>query len=138
MVYKRCTGSRFCGANCPVQARKFNYEDASAKGLAKKFNPEVPLRGRGVMEKCSLCLQRIQNSRMDFKAANSENGSIQIWKGRGLQTACAAACPKNAIIFGNWLDENSDLVKEARQRSIFSPSVIANLDPSVVYLKGRR
>ena len=156
MMYKRCAGSRFCGANCPVQARKFNYEDARSLGHAKQFNPQVPLRDKGVMEKCSLCIQRLQNDRMNFKAnaglasmtgaksgpaGGTMGGTMSgknSWRGKGLQTACAIACPKHAIIFGNWLDESSDLVKEAKVRNLYAPEGIAKLDPSVVYMRGRR
>ena len=134
MMYKRCTGSRFCGANCPVGARKFNYVDSVKEGLARKFNPEVPLRSKGVMEKCSLCLQRLQ----DHKHAQMATRPGVEWRGSGFKTACSEACPKNAIIFGNWLDQESPLVQEAKHRNLYVPREIANLDPSVVYMRGRR
>jgi Fe-S-cluster-containing dehydrogenase component len=134
MMYKRCTGSRFCGANCPVGARKFNFDDPVASGRSLKFNANVPVRGKGVMEKCSLCLQRLQDSRQGFKALHP----LESWRGRGVKTACAAACPKNAIIFGNWLDEGSPLVKAAKDRVLYAPKAIASLDPSIVYMRGRR
>lgn len=136
MMYKRCAGSRFCGANCPVNARKFNFEDAAEKGLSRKFNGEVPVRGKGVMEKCSLCIQRLQNDRTDFKAKNV--GAENTWHGKGLKTACAESCHRNAIIFGNWLDPESDLVKMAKNRKLYVPKGIAALDPSIVYMRGRR
>lgn len=134
MMYKRCAGSRFCGANCPEKARKFNYNDAEELGLLRKFNAEVPVRGKGVMEKCSLCLQRLQNDRLRFKAEHPFNE----WRGRNVKTACAEACPRNAIIFGNWLDPESPLVKAAKHRELFAPRSIAKFDPSVVYMRGRR
>ena len=134
MMYKRCTGSRFCGANCPVGARKFNFVDGVKEGLARKFNPNVPLRGKGVMEKCSLCLQRIQ----DHKHAHMATLPGTEWRGNGLKTACSEACPKNAIVFGNWLDPKSPLVEAAKKRNLYAPSAIASLDPSVVYMRGRR
>lgn len=145
MMYKRCTGSRFCGANCPLHARKFNFNDAQALGLARKFNDEVPQRGKGVMEKCSMCLQRLQNDRLRFKTevGVAKAAGVPVlgsgeWRGRGVQTACSEACSKHAIIFGNWLDENSELVKVASRRELYAPSVVAGLDPSVVYMRGRR
>jgi molybdopterin-containing oxidoreductase family iron-sulfur binding subunit len=134
MMYKRCTGSRFCGANCPVHARKFNFDDPVASGRSLKFNAGVPVREKGVMEKCSLCLQRLQDARHDFKALHPGES----FRGRGVTTACAAACPKNAIIFGNWLDEGSPLVRAAKNRVLYAPKAIAALDPAIVYMRGRR
>ena len=140
MMYKRCTGSRFCGANCPVQARKFNFNDARKLGLARQFNKEVPLRDKGVMEKCSLCLHRLQDDRLKFKVllANGGAGTAEEWRGRGVKTACAEACPKNAIVFGNWLDEKSPLVQLTKARVLYAPRELADLDPSVVFMRGRR
>ena len=138
MMYKRCTGSRFCGANCPVQARKFNFNDAQKLGLARQFNREVPLRDKGVMEKCSLCLHRLQNDRLKFKTSLTVGATSEEWRGRGVKTACAEACPKNAIIFGNWLDEKSPLVKLTKNRVLYAPRELADLDPSVVFMRGRR
>ena len=134
MMYKRCTGSRFCGANCPVGARKFNYDDAVKEGLSRRFNSEVPLRSKGVMEKCSLCLQRLQDHKYSHMAQLPGNE----WRGTGVETACAGACPKHAIIFGNWLDPASPLVKAAKRKNIYAPAEVAALDPSVVYLRGNR
>ena len=133
MMYKRCTGSRFCGANCPIKARKFNFNDAQKLGLARKFNNEVPLREKGVMEKCSLCLHRLQNDRLQFKTLSAED-----WRGRGVTTACSDACKRRAIVFGNWLDEKSPLVQLTKDRVLYAPREIADLDPSVVFMRGRR
>lgn len=132
MVYPRCAGSRFCGVNCPVRVRKFNYVDALEEGLQYISNPEVPIRERGVMEKCSLCLHRLQNARWEVKTAGLD------FRGQGMSTACAEACPKGAILFGNWLDHESLLYKEALRRGVYSLASIAPFDPSVVYFKGAR
>lgn len=131
MVYPRCIGTRFCGANCPLHARKFNYTDAQAQGLAAKFNPEVPLRVQGVMEKCSLCIQRLQNARIQAKTFGLD------WRKTEVLPACAEACPKHAILFGNWLDPESELVRKAQNRGIYAPKSIAKLMPAVVYLRGK-
>lgn len=138
MMYKRCAGSRFCGANCPMHARKFNFNDAQKMGLAHQFNSQVPLREKGVMEKCSLCLHRLQDDRARFKteAALLPNGGE--WLGRGVKTACAEACPKGAIVFGNWLDEKSPLVEATRNRQLYAPKELAAFGPSVVYMMGKR
>ena len=133
MMYKRCAGSRFCGANCPVKARKFNFDDAIENGLSKKFNSRVPVREKGVMEKCTLCIHRLQDDRLRHKTLLHGE-----WDGRGITTACAEMCPKHAIIFGNWLDENSELVKVAKEKELLVPSSISKFDPSVVYMRRRR
>lgn len=145
MMYKRCTGTRFCGANCPAKARKFNFNDAQKLGLVKKFNYDVPLREKGVMEKCSLCLHRLQNDRLRFKTelgvgglAGDGSKSALEWRGRGVNTACAESCPKNAIIFGNWLDPESPLVKATANRQLYAPRELAELDPAVVFIMGKR
>jgi molybdopterin-containing oxidoreductase family iron-sulfur binding subunit len=136
MMYKRCTGSRYCGANCPAGARKFNFNDAQKLGLARKFNEEVPLRSKGVMEKCSLCLHRLQNDRLKFKTAL---GNVaEEWRGRGVTTACSDACKRRAIIFGNWLDEKSPLVQLTKDRVLYAPRELATFDPSIVFMRGRR
>lgn len=131
MVYPRCIGTRFCGANCPLHARKFNYADARSEGLAAKFNPEVPIRPRGVMEKCSLCIQRLQDARTVSRTFGSE------WDGENVTTACAETCPRHAILFGNWLNPNSALVRSAQNRTVYAPESVAKLSPAVVYLRGR-
>lgn len=131
MVYPRCIGTRFCGANCPLHVRKFNYEDAVGEGFAAKFNPEVPIRPRGVMEKCSLCIQRLQKARTVARTFGSE------WNGENVTTACAEACPRRAILFGNWLDPDSLLVRSAQTRTVYAPESVAKFSPAVVYLRGR-
>ena len=95
-----------------------------------KFNDKVPVRSKGVMEKCSLCLHRLQDDRLEVKTAGG------VWRGRGVNTACAEACPKKAIVFGNWLDPESPLVKLARRRDLYAPADLAGLDPSIVYMMG--
>ena len=92
------------------------------------------------MEKCSLCLHRLQDDRLKFKVllANGGAGTAEEWRGRGVKTACAEACPKNAIVFGNWLDEKSPLVQLTKARVLYAPRELADLDPSVVFMRGRR
>lgn len=131
MVYPRCIGTRFCGANCPLHARKFNYADAVEENLAYKFNSEVPIRPRGGMEKCSLCIQRLQNARIRAKTFGRE------FTGENVKTACAESCPRHAILFGNWLDPNSEIVRASRTRGIYAPAAVAKFLPAVVYLRGK-
>lgn len=137
MMYKRCAGSRFCGANCPMQARKFNFHDSKAMGLSRVFNSKVPIREKGVMEKCTLCLHRLQEDRLRFKTEQSVSRKEEPWRGRGVKTACAEACPKKAIVFGNWLDRESPLVKAVAGRTLYAPKSLAGFDPSVLFMMGR-
>ncbi len=109
-VYNRCVGTRFCEANCPYKVRRFNffayadgqeYGDLGAESLKAQRNPEVTVRTRGVMEKCTYCIQRISRAR---RSAERENRSIAEGE---VVTACQAACPTRAITFGNLNDEGS-------------------------------
>jgi len=124
MVYNRCVGTRYCSNNCPYKVRRFNffhYNDTKTESLKLMRNPEVTVRSRGVMEKCTYCIQRIVATRremeiveveMDDEARKAESPeeaqAIQNKSARrrqkildSLQTACQQACPTQAIVFGN-------------------------------------
>ncbi|MCA8948636.1 MAG: TAT-variant-translocated molybdopterin oxidoreductase [Planctomycetes bacterium] len=108
MVYNRCIGTRYCSNNCPYKVRRFNYLDylghvPETKRMA--FNPDVTVRSRGVMEKCTYCTQRINGARITAKLAGQTVGDAE---GQvPVTTACAQACPTGAITFGNLKDEKS-------------------------------
>jgi len=106
-VYNRCIGTRFCSNNCPYKVRRFNflqYSNQKLESLKALQNPEVTVRRRGVMEKCSYCLQRITRARID-----AEKQGRRIADGE-MVTACQAACPTTAIRFGDLNDPRSDVV----------------------------
>ena len=116
-VYNRCIGTRFCEANCPYKVRHFNwfgysngqeYADLGARPMPAHYNPDVTVRARGVMEKCTYCVQRISRAR---RHAEEENRRIHPGE---VVTACQAACPTNAIRFGN-LDDKADAINALRQ-----------------------
>jgi molybdopterin-containing oxidoreductase family iron-sulfur binding subunit len=107
MVYNRCVGTRFCSNNCPYKVRRFNYfafTDSEPRPPDSR-NPDVTVRSRGVMEKCTYCLQRIAEARI---AADRENRPIRDGE---VVTACQAACPTRAIVFGNLNDPDSAVNK---------------------------
>jgi molybdopterin-containing oxidoreductase family iron-sulfur binding subunit len=110
MVYNRCVGTRYCSNNCPYKVRRFNYlawavDQDDPRKLA--YNPEVTVRMRGVMEKCTYCVQRIQETKIQLRA---EAGRRWIKDG-DVQVACQQVCPTDAIVFGNLNDTESRVAK---------------------------
>jgi molybdopterin-containing oxidoreductase family iron-sulfur binding subunit len=131
MVYNRCVGTRYCSNNCPYKVRRFNFllwNDWDTEQYKLMRNPEVSVRSRGVMEKCTYCVQRISHGRY---TAEKENRAI---KDGEVITACQQACPADAIVFGDLNDPNSRVAKlQAHQRNY---GLLADLNtrPRTTYL----
>jgi molybdopterin-containing oxidoreductase family iron-sulfur binding subunit len=133
MVYNRCVGTRYCSNNCPYKVRRFNfllYSDYETESLKLMRNPDVSVRSRGVMEKCSYCNQRIQEVKI---AADKENREIRDGE---IRTACQQSCPTDAIIFGNINDKDSRVAKIKTQERTYGVLADINTRPRTTYVAG--
>ncbi|BBM89948.1 hypothetical protein COTS27_01666 [Spirochaetota bacterium] len=148
MVYNRCVGTRFCSNNCPYKVRRFNYLDyhgraphaqkrisshifdlfnEPAETLQMQFNPNVTVRMRGVMEKCTYCVQRINSARV---VARNEKRKIRDGE---IVTACEQACPSSSIVFGNIADKNSRVSRVKKQQRDYVMLEELNIKPRTSY-----
>jgi anaerobic selenocysteine-containing dehydrogenase/Fe-S-cluster-containing dehydrogenase component len=129
-VYNRCIGTRFCAQNCPYKIRRFNWFDWQwPKPLNLQLNPSVTVRSKGVMEKCSFCVQRIKAA---HDVAKNENRMIRDGE---MVPACAQTCPTSAIHFGNLMDRESRVRQMVQDPRAYQVMGYLNTKPAVIYLK---
>ncbi|RZK47917.1 MAG: 4Fe-4S dicluster domain-containing protein, partial [Pedobacter sp.] len=138
MAYNRCVGTRYCANNCPYKVRRFNWfnywnDSRFDNYLNNEFtqlvlNPDVTTRSRGVMEKCSMCIQRIQAGKLTAKLEKRplKDGDIKM--------ACQQACSANAIIFGDKNDPNSEVSKALRSERTYYVLEEINVEPGIGYM----
>jgi molybdopterin-containing oxidoreductase family iron-sulfur binding subunit len=134
MIYNRCIGTRYCSNNCPYKVRRFNWFDYAIERLPEPLplmlNPDVTVRGQGVMEKCTFCVQRIERARQHAKDEGRRIADGEV------TPACAQTCPSQAITLGNLRDETSRAAElaDANPARAYHALHVLNTRPSITYL----
>jgi molybdopterin-containing oxidoreductase family iron-sulfur binding subunit len=130
-IYNRCIGTRFCGSACPYKVRVFNwFRPEFPQPLVEQLNPDVSTRARGIIEKCSFCIQRIRRAEVDAQIQGHKLADGEI------QPACVQTCPSSALIFGDLNNPESQASQLARSHRAFRLLDELGTDPAVIYLKG--
>jgi molybdopterin-containing oxidoreductase family iron-sulfur binding subunit len=146
MTYNRCVGTRYCSNNCPYKVRRFNffqYSDYATESLKLQRNPDVTVRTRGVMEKCTFCVQRIRGAEIDAKnqgryGQDPNRPDTAFIRDGEVVTACQAACPTQAIVFGDMNDRGSHVAKQKQDPRHYGVLSGLNTRPRLTYLAAFR
>ena len=130
-VYNRCVGTRYCANNCPYKVRRFNWFNHPIEAPVERLvlNPNVVPRSRGVMEKCTFCVQRIQATRIAARRDGQQD-----WRGLGGKTACQESCPAKAIAFGDATDPRGEVATWKRSPRAFQVLAELGVRPAITYL----
>ncbi|MBI2872716.1 MAG: 4Fe-4S dicluster domain-containing protein [Chloroflexi bacterium] len=129
-VYNRCVGTRYCANNCPYQVRFFNHwEPVWPESLRNQLNSDVTVRSRGIMEKCTFCVQRIRRAERQAAQDGRELKDMEF------QPACAQACPTSALVFGDLNNQDSKVSRMAKDQRHYKLLEELGTGPNVIYLK---
>ena len=146
-VYNRCVGTRYCINNCPYQVRFFNWwEPQWPETLRNQLNPDVTVRSRGIMEKCTFCIQRLRRGELTVEGREGGRLNDESLRDRNFGPACVAACPTNALMFGDqhdpssaigpyFADANEHVHEKDRTTRAYRLLEEMNTKPNVIYLK---
>ena len=135
-VYNRCIGTRYCANNCPYQVRFFNYwEPEWPEELKSQLNPDVTVRSRGIMEKCTFCVQKIRRAQVEIEGRDGEAIDDEQLRTRNLNPACVQACPSDVLVFGDLNDPNSRVAELSHDERHYKLFENLGTSPNVIYLK---
>ena len=135
-IHPRCIGTRACGQACPYTVRYFNWGEPSWEApLEQTINPDVAVRWKGIMEKCTFCVQKIRRAQVEVEQRDGEAIDDEQLRTRNLNPACVQACPSDVLVFGDFNDPNSRVAELSHDERHYKLFEHLGTDPNVIYLK---